>query len=124
MKSRPKELLGRTIRVQTGFGKLYITTNEYDKKLVEVFAIVGKSGKEINAMTEAVGRMISLNLRNKVSVEDIIRQLRGISGEAPTASGTALIASIPDAIAQVLEEYYGKGKEHNTTTKGDDKRTT
>lgn len=108
---RPRILEGKTVVVKTGLGKVYITVNELDSKPFEVFATIGKSGKSIQAKTEAIGRLVSLNLKNDVKVENIIKQLEGITGENPTQDGMLpaedkLILSIPDAIAKILKEFY------------------
>lgn len=108
---RPRILKGQTIRVKTGLGKLYITINELDGKPFEIFAVAGKSGKSVQAKTEAIGRLISLCFRNGVDVKNIVKQLEGITGDAPAQDGDLetqdkLILSIPDAIAKILKELY------------------
>jgi len=112
MQSRPRILSGKTVMVVTGMGKMYITINEVDGKPFEVFATIGKSGKSIQAKAEAIGRLVSLNLRSGVSVKDVIRQTEGIAGDKPHNDGALLILSIPDAIAKVLKELYvSQGKD-------------
>ena len=106
MIERPRVLPGKTIKTKTGLGTLYLTITELEGKPLEVFAFIGKSGKDVNAMTEAVGRLISLNLRSGITLLDITKQLKGISGETPIPQGKILIKSVPDAIARILEEFY------------------
>jgi ribonucleoside-diphosphate reductase alpha chain len=105
---RPEQLSGFTIKIKTGLGNVYITVNEQEGKPIEIFAIVGKSGQSLMAKTEAIGRLISLNLQNNVPVEEIVKQLKGIAGGSPLADKDGLILSIPDAIARVLENEYVK----------------
>ena len=106
---RPKKLLGFTTKVNTGLGNLYITVNEDGTgNPIEVFATVGKSGKSTMAKTEAIGRLVSLNLRSGVSVNKIVEQLEDISGEHQLMDGDELIKSIPDAIAKTLKNEYVK----------------
>ena len=106
VKERPETLDGFTTKMKTGYGHLYVTVTEYDDKPFEVFATIGKSGKSTTAKTEAIGRLVSLALRAGVKVDDIVDQLKGISGEHPVFQNGGLVLSIPDAIARVLENRY------------------
>ncbi len=106
VKERPETLNGFTTKMKTGYGHLYVTVTEYDQKPFEVFATIGKSGKSTTAKTEAIGRLASLALRSGVKVDDIVDQLKGISGEHPVFQNGGLVLSIPDAIARVLEKRY------------------
>ena len=105
-KVRPNVLEGFTERIKTGMGYLYVTVSELNNRPFEVFAIIGKSGKSTTAKTEAIGRLISLALRSGIHVEEIINQIKGISGEHSVFQDGGLVLSIPDAIAKVLEKRY------------------
>ncbi|MGB1286006.1 MAG: LAGLIDADG family homing endonuclease, partial [Aggregatilineales bacterium] len=61
---RPDILNGTTARFNTPFGKSYITMNsdEYNNPF-EIFITVGKAGSDVQADAEALGRLISLQLR-------------------------------------------------------------
>jgi ribonucleoside-diphosphate reductase alpha chain len=109
VKKRPETLEGFTTRIKTGYGHLYVTVTEYDRKPFEVFATIGKSGRSTTAKTEAIGRLASLALRAGVKVNDIVDQLKGIGGEYPVFQDGGLVLSIPDAIARVLEKRYITG---------------
>jgi ribonucleoside-diphosphate reductase alpha chain len=117
VKERPETLYGFTTKMKTGYGHLYVTVTEYDKKPFEVFATIGKSGKSTTAKTEAIGRLVSLALRSGVKVDDIVDQLKGISGEHPVFQNGGLVLSIPDAIARVLENRYLSGNAVNANHK-------
>jgi ribonucleoside-diphosphate reductase alpha chain len=117
VKERPETLDGFTTKMKTGYGHLYVTVTEYDKKPFEVFATIGKSGKSTTAKTEAIGRLVSLALRSGVKVDDIVDQLKGISGEHPVFQNGGLVLSIPDAIARVLEKRYLSGNAVNVNHK-------
>lgn len=104
---RPSLLRGTTVKIMTGFGNLYLTVNEMDSRPFEVFATLGKSGKDTQAHTEALGRMISLALRSGVPVEEVVSQLKGIGGSQPVWEADGIVLSLPDAIARGLERAGG-----------------
>lgn len=105
--SRPGLLSGKTVKIMTSFGNLYLTVNELENKPFEVFATLGKSGKDTQAHTEALGRLISMALRSGVSTSEIIQQLKGIGGSQPVWESDGVILSLPDAIARGLERALG-----------------
>lgn len=112
-KPRPYVMVGKTYRFKTDMGTVYITVNaENGNGPREVFIHLGKSGSPIMAMSEAIGRLISLALRSDISPGAIIHQLRGIKSSSPVRQpdGT-LIWSVPDAIARALEEFIKGGDE-------------
>lgn len=118
LKIRPELLLGKTTQIKTGRGKLYITINEVRGVPFEVFLRIGKSGREDFAYGEALGRLISIAFRSGISVDLIIRQLRGISGDEPIWSAGRLVRSVPDAVSLVLKDLYGSGGEEDSTKRG------
>jgi ribonucleoside-diphosphate reductase alpha chain len=101
-------LLGSTVKIRTSFGNLYLTLNMLGGRPFELFATLGKSGKDTQAHTEALGRLVSLSLRSGVPVRDIIEQLKGIGGSQPIFENDGIILSLPDAIAQGLERALGE----------------
>ncbi len=102
---RPAVLESKTVQVATGRGKIYITLSfTSDGHLFEVFTNHGKAGGNDSAMAEALSRMISLSLRSGVSPDAVAKQLRYIV-DNPIVAGGQHIYSVPDAIAQVLEEH-------------------
>jgi len=102
---RPFETRGVTKRIRTGEGSLYITINEDEKGLCEVFTTIGKAGGNAAAQSEAISRLISLALRSGINPGDIVKQLKGISGPHPTWENGQLVLSTPDAIGKALEDY-------------------
>jgi len=102
---RPGETQGVTKRIRTGEGSLYITINEDNHGLCEVFTTIGKAGGNAAAQSEAISRLISLSLRSGIDPEDVVKQLKGISGPNPTWENGQLILSTPDAIGKALEAY-------------------
>ena len=107
---RPDFLPSTTYKVTTGHGRLYITVSHLDGKPFEVFCSIGKSGYSTMADAEAIGRLTSLALRSGIPAEEIVTQLKGIGGSEPTFHNGALIQSIPDAIAHILEKDTGRAQ--------------
>jgi ribonucleoside-diphosphate reductase alpha chain len=103
---RPKTLSGPSHRVNTGYGKLYVTINvdEYGRPM-EVFVNIGESGSLIHSFTEALATLISMALRSGVSVDSVIDQLKGIRSPKIAWDEQEQIYSIPDGIATALERY-------------------
>ena len=114
---RPSITYGETKRIRTGEGTLYITVNEDENGLCEVFTAIGKAGGNAAAQSEAISRLISLSLRSGVNPKAIVKQLKGISGPNPTWEDGRLILSTPDAIGKALDDYlesrYSKKKGEN-----------
>ena len=107
---RPPVVRGVTRKIATGCGNLYVTMNEDEHGLFEVFARLGKAGGCADAQLEAVGRLVSLCLRTGVKPEAIIKQLKAIRCPNPLLARGGPILSCPDAIAKAIEEHI-KGKE-------------
>jgi ribonucleoside-diphosphate reductase alpha chain len=114
VKPRPRTVKGVTYRAETPLGVAYITVNQSGEgEPFEVFANVGKVGSDTSAVSEAIGRLVSLILRlpslmsPRERVEQIVNQLSGIGGRRPMGFGKDRVRSLPDAIAQVLAEHIG-----------------
>jgi ribonucleoside-diphosphate reductase alpha chain len=112
IKPRPRPVVtsGVTRQINTGCGRLYITINEDEMGLCELFASMGKSGGCATSQTEATGRLVSLALRAGVSPASIVDQLKGIRCPSPNWVAGSAVYSCADAIAKALEDYLSKGK--------------
>jgi ribonucleoside-diphosphate reductase alpha chain len=109
---RPRRLHGATYRRLTPLGTAYVTVNDTDEgEPFEVFMNVGKAGSDVAAVSEALGRLISLILRMPSSLtpterlQQVVFQLNGIGGGRHLGFGPQRVRSLPDAIAQVLGEH-------------------
>ncbi|NHJ02006.1 MAG: vitamin B12-dependent ribonucleotide reductase [Candidatus Heimdallarchaeota archaeon] len=113
---RPDVTRGITQRIRVGCGtNLFVTINEDDEGLTEVFLSLGKSGGCVASHVESLGRLISLALRSRIDPEEIIIQLRSIRCPSPTFSSEGPILSCADAVAKTidhfLKEYSDNGSE-------------
>ncbi|MBI2426918.1 MAG: vitamin B12-dependent ribonucleotide reductase [Candidatus Kerfeldbacteria bacterium] len=110
-RERPEVLRGFTYKLSTSYGNMFITINEDDDgNPFEVFATIGKPGGVFQAKSEAICRLASLALRSGVDVEEIIKQLKGIRGPMPSFTKYGMVLSIPDGIAQILEQHVKRGQ--------------
>jgi ribonucleoside-diphosphate reductase alpha chain len=114
-RQRPNTTFGVTERIKTGEGYLYVTINEDENGLCEVFTTIGKAGGNAAAQSEAISRLISLALRSGVEPREIVKQLKGISGPTPVWDGQGgQILSTPDGIGKVLERYIENREQYHT----------
>jgi ribonucleoside-diphosphate reductase alpha chain len=106
---RPELLRGRTVKMNSPLGDLYVTINEdEDGRPFEVFCTLGKAGGAAMADTEAIGRLASLALRSGIPITAIRDQLRGISCDRAVGIGPNKVLSAPDAVAQAIERYLAE----------------
>ena len=105
-RQRPAMLRGRTMKMNSPLGDIYVTINEDDYgRPFEVFCTLGKAGGAAFADAEAIGRLMSLALRSGVPITAIRDQVRGISSDRAVGLGPNKVLSAPDAIGQAIERY-------------------
>ena len=117
---RPAVTTGVTERIRTGEGNIYVTINEDDQGLCEVFSTIGKAGGNAAAQSEAISRLISIALRSGIDPQEIVKSLKGISGPTPVWEDGELILSAPDAIGRALERFLQRGVEPGAESAGSD----
>ncbi len=111
--SRPMVVEGVTYQAETPIGKTYITINHNEGKPFEVFITNGKSGSDVAAMADALGRMISIMLRLNSQVparermRKIVSELAGLGGSRSVGFGENKVRSLPDGVAKILARYAG-----------------
>lgn len=110
---RPDVVVGTTEKIPTGLGDMYITINEDEEGMCELFVSHGKSGGEATAMNEAIGRLISISLRSRVEPSVLAKHLKGIRGSNPVWQNGELILSCPDAIGKAMDRYIERSKKLN-----------
>ena len=116
-RDRPKALKGWTHQMQTGCGPLYVTINEDNSGLFELFTTMGKAGGCAASQSEAIGRMVSLAWRSGVQARQVIKQLLGISCHCPSGFGDNRIHSCADAVAKAIQAHMvANGHDINAET--------
>ena len=109
-KRRPEVLVGATYKKKTPMGAAYITINDDpDTQLArEIIVNVGKAGSEVFAMSEALGRLATLYLKDSQDPNKeaaIVKHLNGIGGGNSVGFGPNRITSVPDAIAKAIIDH-------------------
>ena len=108
--TRPREevTFGYTRRINAPEGAANVTINSDMDGPFEIFINIGKAGSDVMALAEALGRLISFNLRmaSPVPPEERLsmmsEQLRDIGGSRSVGFGPQRVTSLPDAVAQVM----------------------
>jgi ribonucleoside-diphosphate reductase alpha chain len=103
---------GWTHSVHTPLGRVHVTLNldPADRSPFDTFIALSKAGSDIDADTDAIGRLLSLLLRLNVDIpsrtrlELAIDQFRGIATSRSVGFGARRVRSVPDGIAKCLEE--------------------
>jgi ribonucleoside-diphosphate reductase alpha chain len=122
-RERPKVLNGWTYQMQTGCGPLYVTVNQDDTGLFELFTTMGKAGGCAASQSEAIGRMVSLAWRSGIQARQVIKQLQGISCHSPSGFGENKVLSCADAVAKAIQSHmaangYGAVREKVALARG------
>lgn len=107
-RQRPKVTEGRTERVETPRGPIYVTINEDEFGLCEIFV------KSLDAEAEVTGRLASLLLRAGVDPREIMEQLwrvrsREVAFDKSADGTTVMVTTVAQGVALVIGRYlYGE----------------
>jgi ribonucleoside-diphosphate reductase alpha chain len=101
-RKRPQVMQGTTTRFRIGnCGNLYVTVNEDERGVCEVFVNIG--GEGCPPLTEAVGRLTSLALRSGIDVDAVLSQIKSIRCIGCVSDSNTVVLSCPEAISRALE---------------------
>lgn len=114
---RPQETEGKTTRIETGCGHLYVTIGKDNGNVVEVFATLGKSGGCAKAQGEAITRSLSLGLKYGIPLKEFIEEFDNIRCPCPGMDSGNPVFSCADAIAKVLKKELKNEPNARATTK-------
>jgi ribonucleoside-diphosphate reductase alpha chain len=81
---------------------LYVTINQDNSGLFELFTTMGKAGGCAASQCEAIGRLVSLAWRSGVQARQVIKQLIGITCHKPAGFGENRVTSCADAVANAI----------------------
>lgn len=98
---RPRCLTGSTYEINSACGPIYITCNDKDGELFEVFARLGKAGGCGSLTSEGFGMLISIGLRSGTKPADLVKSMRGMNCHKSSEG----VPSCLDAIAQAIKEH-------------------
>ena len=87
-RSRPDKLRGTTTRYETPLGTMFVNITEDDEaSRSRCSSTSARRAASAMADAEAMGRLISLALRSGIPLQEIHRQLRGISSDRVVGLG-------------------------------------
>jgi ribonucleoside-diphosphate reductase alpha chain len=104
-RERPRALRGATYQMETGCGPLYVTINEDNQGLFELFTTMGKAGGCAASQCEAIGRLVSLAWRSGVQARQAVKQMIGITCHKPAGFGENRVTSCADAVAKAIQMH-------------------
>ena len=123
---RPYLLQGSSYRKETPLGTAYITINsDENQEPFEVFLNIGKAGSDVTAVSESIGRLISLALRMPSALPPserlrwVIDEMAGIGGGRPLGFGVGRVRSLPDGVAQVLSDHLSELPDNSEAVSGE-----
>jgi len=107
-RKRPQATEGKTFKIETHCGIMYVTINKDDSGPCELFARIGKSGGCATSLLAAVSRIISLALRAGIDLDALVKQLKNIRCGANINENNGEqkeSVSCADGIRMAIEQY-------------------
>jgi ribonucleoside-diphosphate reductase alpha chain len=115
--NRTTIMTGSTEKIETPLGGLLLTINSNSHgDPGEVILNIGKSGGDVGAFCEALGRTISSALQHGVPLLKVAHQLKNIKGEDVIFHGGQKFTSIPDIVGKRLEQITKEKTENKDKT--------
>lgn len=107
---RPNVLYGGTYKKHTPHGPAYITINDDPTNHLarEIFVNIGQAGSDLFAQNEALGRALTLYLKDSQNPNKeaaLVKHFSGIGGQNSVGFGPNRIHSVADAIAKAIIEH-------------------
>lgn len=107
---RPEVVEGKTYRVSTTFGEMFVTVNGDQQGVFEVLAQMNRSTDPLNDYTQVLSRLISLALRYGIDPEEVKKNITGVGGSLSEYVRRKAIPSCPDALADILDRHLESGR--------------
>ena len=112
---RPDVLEGRTPRLSTPCGSLFVNLNYCDNKLREVQMTLGKSGTCQNLLFRTISLLLSVLLQSNVKREDIVKaishQMEGHCGNGKIYyDGEEYYSCVDFVFKSMVEEMAARGE--------------
>lgn len=91
---------------------MFVTINEDEDGPFEVFVRFGKGGGCSSTIGESVARLVSLAFRTGVPIDELVKQLTGITchQQRPAIGDDPAVLSCVDALGTILKEHAEKEK--------------
>ena len=99
---RPPLTQGVTQKIPTGCGNLYITINEDEEGICEVFSTMGKCDAGAGGRAGAVSGMFSVALRSGLAVTAMITKCKGARCPSPLCRAGGSMLSLPTATRPLI----------------------
>lgn len=110
---RPTRLPAVVLKGQTPYGNVFITISEDPTGTpYELFITIGKSGSDLSAQGESMGRTFSAAIQSQPNekrltmLKILTAQNSGIGGARQVGLGPKRVSSFPDAVAKIISDQY------------------
>jgi len=124
VKIEPEVMDAYTYRVQTTDGTLYVTICDVNDEVFKVALVIGKTGSQVRAWTEALQEVINIVLLSGIPLVRVISATSNITtGKVKIHQPGINIRSGPEGVAYALMKYLQeKGRERDERNKGKERQ--